>query len=140
MNNDQRYAIALGLISTSLLWKVIRYPVLEVMAHSVSIVLAGVLVFYLATLGYVVTSTVIVMVVIYLMREWSEYTTTPERKVYLDGVEADARFNVAHSVDLQWATKIAKHDAPQMLHPPIAPTEPLLTYPPSADTLFEMNG
>jgi hypothetical protein len=100
----------------------------------------GITVFYLVMLGYVATSVVIVMVALYLIREWSEYTTTPERKLYLDSVEDDARFSLAHSVDLQWAAKIVKHDAPSMLHPPIAPTEPLLKYPPSSDTLFEMNG
>lgn len=140
MNNDQRYAIALGLISTSLLSKVVRYPFLEFMAHPLSLILAGITVFYLAMLGYAATSVVIVMVVLYLMREWSDYTTTPERKLYLDGVQDDARFSVAHSVDLQWAAKVVKHDPPKMLQPPIAPTEPLLTYPPSAETLVEMNG
>jgi uncharacterized membrane protein len=140
MNNDHRYAIAIGLISTSLLWKVVRYPVLEFMAHPLSLILAGIVVFYMYMLGYVATSVVIVMVALYLMREWSEYTTTPARKLYLDGVEDDARFNIAHSVDLQWAAKLVKHDPPKMLQPPIAPTEPLLTYPPSADTLFDMNG
>lgn len=140
MNNDQRYAIALGLVSTTLLWKVVRYPFLEFMAHPLSLVLAGIAVFYLAMLGYIATSVVIVMVGIYLMREWSDYTTTPERKLYLDGVQDDARFSLAHSVDLQWAAKVVKHDPPSMLQPPIAPTEPLLTYPPSAETLFDMNG
>lgn len=140
MNNDQRYAIALGLISTTLLSKSVRYPFLEFMSHPLSLLLAGIIVFYLAMLGYLATSVVIVMVALYLIREWSDYTTTPERKVYLDEIEDDARFSVAHSVDLQWAAKLVKHDPPKMLQPPIAPTEPLLTYPPSEDTLFDMNG
>lgn len=140
MNNDQRYAIAIGLLSTTLLWKVVRYPFLEFMAHPISLILASISVFYLVMLDYLATSVVIVMVAMYLMSEWSNYTTTPERKLYLDSVEDDARFSVAHSVDLQFASKIVKHDPPKMLQPPIAPTEPLLTYPPTNETLYEMNG
>jgi hypothetical protein len=140
MNNDQKYAIAIGLLSTTLLWKVVRYPFLEFMAHPLTLVITGIVVFYLLMLEQMVTVVVIVMVALYLIREWSEYTTTPERKLYLDGVQDDARFSVAHSVDLQWAAKVVKHDPPYMLQPPIASTEPLLTYPPSAETLFEMNG
>ena len=140
MNTDQKYAVAIGLLSTTLLWKVVRYPVLEFTTHPLSLVITGILVFYLWMLDFTVTVAVIVMVAIYLVREWSAYTTTPERKLYLDSVEDDARFSVAHSVDLQFASKVAKHDPPKMLQPPIAPTEPLLTYPPSAETLAELSG
>jgi len=110
------------------------------MAHPLSLVLVGIAVFYLGMLEYYVTLVVVVMVTLYLMHEWTQYTTTPARKLYLDSVEDDARFSVAHSIDLQFATKVARHNAPKMLQPPIAPTEPLLTYPPSAETLIEMSG
>ena len=140
MNTDQKYAVAIGLLSTTLLWKVVRYPVLEFMAHPLSLIITGILVFYLWILDFTVTVAVIVMVALYLIREWTEYTTTPERKLYLDSVEDDARFRLADSVDLQWAAKVVKHDPPKMLQPPIAPTEPLLTYPPSAETLSELSG
>jgi len=140
MNNDERYAIALGVVCTSLLWSAVRYPFLEFMAHPLSLVLVGIAVFYLGMLEYYVTLVVVVMVTLYLMHEWTQYTTTPARKLYLDSVEDDARFSVAHSIDLQFATKVARHNAPKMLQPPIAPTEPLLTYPPSAETLIEMSG
>lgn len=140
MNNDQRYAIALGVVCTSLLWSAVRYPFLEFMAHPLSLVLVGIAVFYLGMLEYYVTLVVVVMVTLYLMHEWTQYTTTPARKLYLDSVEDDARFSVAHSIDLQFATKVARHDPPKILQPPIAPTEPLLTYPPSAETLIEMSG
>ena len=140
MNNDERYAIALGVVCTSLLWSAVRYPFLEFMAHPLSVVLVGIAVFYLGMLEYYVTLVVVVMVTLYLMHEWTQYTTTPARKLYLDSVEDDARFSIAHSIDLQFATKVARHNAPKMLQPPIAPTEPLLTYPPSAETLIEMSG
>jgi hypothetical protein len=140
MNNDQRYAIALGVVCTTLLWSVVRYPFLEFMAHPLSLALVGIAVFYLGMLEYYVTLVVVVMVTLYLIHEWTQYTTTPARGLYLDSVEDDARFSVAHSIDLQFATKVARHHAPKMLQPPIAPTEPLLTYPPSAETLIEMSG
>jgi hypothetical protein len=140
MNKDQRYAIALGVISTSLLWSAVRYPFLEFMAHPLSLIIVGIAVFYLSMLEYYITMVVVLMVSLYLMCQWKEYTTTPARKLHLDGVEDDARFNVAHSIDLQFATKVARHESPKMLQPPIASTEPLLTYPPSSETLFEMSG
>jgi hypothetical protein len=140
MNNDQKYAVAIGLLSTTLLSKTVRYPFLEFMAHPLSVVIAAIVVLYLVVLEYTTTAVVIVMVALYLFSEWSLYTRTPERKLYIDSVDDDARFSLAHSVDLQWGSKVVKHDPPKILQGVIPPTEPLLTYPPSAETLFSMNG
>lgn len=76
----------------------------------------------------------------YLLREWTVYNTTSERKVYLDTVAVDARFSPSQSIDLQFANKTAHFEAPNMLQPPIEQTEPLLAYPPSTQTLMELSG
>ena len=80
------------------------------------------------------------MVSVYLLLQWSTYNKTSERKVYLDTVKADIRFNPAHSIDLQFANKTAQFDPPKMLQGPIPHSEPLLTYPPSLETLQQMSG
>lgn len=140
MNNDQKYAVAIGLLSTTLLSKSVRYPFLEFMAHPLSVVIAAIVVLYLVVLEYKTTAVVIVMIAIYLFNEWSLYTRTPERKLYIDSVQDDARFSLSDSIDLQWGAKLIRHDPPNILQGTIPPTEPLLTYPPSEETLFSMNG
>lgn len=140
MNNDTRFAAALGLLSTTLLWKPARYPVLEFVSHPLSLVLAGALFVYLFVKDMPLTAIVLFGVGLYLLREWSTYTKTPERQLYLDSVQDDARFNPGLSVDIQSANKTLGFDAPSMLQPPILPTEPLLTFPPSSETLQELSG
>jgi hypothetical protein len=140
MLNDFKYALALGLLSTTLLWKPVRYPFLEFMDHPVSLVLAGVIISYSLFRGLILSGMVLLMVSVYLLSEWTTYNKTSERKVYLDTVKADIRFTPAHSIDLQFANKTAQFESPKMLQGPIPHSEPLLTYPPSSETLREMNG
>jgi len=140
MNNDTRFAAALGLLSTTLLWKPVRYPVLEFVSHPISLVLAGVLFVYMFVWEMPLTAIIFFGVALYLLREWSTYTKTPERQKYVDSVQDDARFNSGLSVDLQSANKTLGFDAPSMLQPPIPHSEPLLTYPPSSETLQQMSG
>lgn len=140
MNNDQKYAVAAGLLATTLLWKPVRYPFLEFMDHPISLVIAGIVIVYGAMHGFLLTSLVLLGVSVYLLREWTVYNTTSERKVYLDTVAADARFSPSQSIDLQFANRTAQFEAPNMLQPPIEQTEPLLAYPPSTQTLMELSG
>lgn len=140
MNNDQKYAIIVGLLATTLLWKPVRYPFLEFMDHPISLLIAGIAIVYSAMMGFVLSSLVMVGVSVYLLREWKIYNETSERKVYLDTVAADIRFSPSYSIDLQFANKTAHFDSPKMLQPPIGHSEPLLTYPPSSETLREMTG
>lgn len=140
MNNDHRFAAALGLLSTTLLWEPVRYPVLEFVSQPVILLLAGVLFVYLFVCDMPLTAIVLFGVALYLLREWSTYTKTPERKLYLDSVQDDARFNPGLSVDLQSANKTLGFDAPSLLQGPIPHSEPLLTYPPSDATLMSLSG
>ena len=140
MLDDFRYALAMGLLGTTLLWKPVLYPFLEFMDHPVSLILAGVIISYSLFRGLLLTGMVLLMVSVYLLLQWSTYNKTSERKVYLDTVKADIRFNPAHSIDLQFANKTAQFDPPKMLQGPIPHSEPLLTYPPSLETLQQMSG
>ena len=140
MNNDHRFGLTVGLLSTTLLWKPVLYPVLEFVSHSMSLVVLGLLFAYLFVLNMPLTAVVLAGVGLYLLREWSTYTKTPERQKYVDSVADDIRFDAGYSVDLQSANKILGFDAPSMLQPPIPFSEPLLTYPPSDETLRELSG
>jgi hypothetical protein len=140
MNNDHRFALTVGLLSTTLLWKPVLYPVLEFTSHSMSLVILGLLFVYLFVLKMPLTAVVLAGVGLYLIREWSTYTKTPERQMYLDSVADDIRFEPGYSVDLQSANKTLGFDAPSMLQPPLPHSEPLLTYPPSEETLRSLNG
>ena len=140
MNNDHRFALAVGLLSTSLLWKPVLHPVLELFSHSISLVILAALFGYTIVLGMPLTAVVLAGVAMYLVRECSTYTKTADRQLYLDKVSDDIRFDAGYSVDLQSANKTLGFDAPSMLQPPIPRTEPLLTYPPSDATLLSLNG
>lgn len=140
MNNDHRFALTLGVLSTTLLWKPVLHPVLEFFSHPISLGILAVLFGYTVVLGMPLTAVVLAGVALYLIREWSTYTKTPARQLYLDSVSDDIRFDSGYSVDLQWANKTVGFDAPSMLQPPIEQTEPLLTYPPSDATLMSLSG
>jgi hypothetical protein len=140
MSNDFKYALALALLSTTLLWTPVRYPFLEFMDHPVSLLLAGVIISYSLFRALLLTAMVLLMVSVYLLQQWTTYNKTSERKVYLDTVKADARFTPAHSIDLQFANKTASFESPKMLQGPIPHSEPLLTYPPSSETLQQLSG
>ena len=140
MNNDHRFALAVGVMSATLLWKPVLHPVLEFCSHSLSLVILGALFGYTIVLGMPLTAVVLAGVALYLIREWSTYTKTTDRQMYLDKVSDDIRFDAAYSLDLQSANKTLGFDAPSMLQPPIPQTEPLLTYPPSDATLMSLSG
>ena len=140
MNDDQRYAAALGLLSTTLLWEPVRYPVLEVVSHPVSMIVGSAAFVYLFMKEMPLTAIVLFGAGLYLFREWSTYTKTPSRQLYLDKEADDIRFKAGYSVDLQSANKTLGFDAPSMLQGPIPHSEPLLTYPPSSETLRELSG
>ncbi len=140
MNDDARFAAALGLLSTTLLWEPVRYPVFEVVSHPVSMIVGSATLVYLFMKEMPLTAIVLFGAGLYLFREWSTYTKTPARQKYVDSVADDIRFQSAYSVDLQSANKILGFDAPSMLQPPIPFSEPLLTYPPSDETLRELSG
>jgi predicted phosphohydrolase len=112
---------------------------MELFGHPVSLLTTLVVIGYLASAGYPLTAVVVAGVALFLMREWSNgYAHSEDRRVYLDTVAADARFDPMQSVDIQVANKTLVHHNPpanQDTH-----ETNLLTYPPSDSTLYEMCG
>lgn len=137
---DTTYALASGLLATILLWPCVRMPVMELFGHPLSVLTTLVVIGYLASAGYPLTAVVIAGVALFLTREWSNgYAHSEDRRVYLDTVAADARFDPMQSVDIQVANKTLVHSPPSLAHKDTHETN-LLTYPPSDSTLYEMCG
>ena len=138
-SDDMRYALAIGLLSTTLLWDNVRFAVLETLAHPIPLLLAIIAVLFALTEGYKLVAVVLVGVLIYLASEWGTYTSTPQRQIYVDKLTDDARFEPSMSVDLQVANHDILHQIPRMLDQ-TKDASPLLTYPPSDATLRELSG
>lgn len=131
--------MALGLLSTTLLWSPIRFPILELLSHPATIVLYIGGIWYCVSHDFVLVGLVMMAVGAYLLREWSVYTSTNQRQIYRDTKEADARFNPLFSVDLQVANHTLVPAVPSMLDagPGVGK---LLEFPPSISELKELNG
>jgi uncharacterized membrane protein len=139
MNNDETIALALGAISALLLLPAVRYSVLEFVGNPYGAVAGLLLILYVLVNRYAMTALVVTAVFIYLLHQQVRYHSSVERQVYLDTIADDSRFVSANSVDIQIANKTFMRDSPNMLNPP-EPTPPLLTYPPSQETLISMSG
>ena len=139
MQDDTRYALAIGLLATTLLWPAVRHPVLESLAHPIPALLVLVLVAFASIQGYPLVALVLTGVLLYLAREWGAYVSSNQRQVYVDKATDDARFEPDLSIDLQVANRQILHEMPQMLDA-TKDAAPLLTYPPSQATLLELNG
>lgn len=86
------------------------------------------------------TSLVAGILSVYLLKNvWTTWPRSEERRLHLDVAKDLARWDPANSIDLQFANKTTKHDAPDMLVTPVSYPE-LLVFPPSSETLHEMCG
>jgi hypothetical protein len=139
MNKDESIALALGAISTLLLFPDIRYYVLELVGNTYGAVAGVLLILYILVNRYAMTAIVVTAVFVYLIHQQVGYSSSVDRQVNLDTIADDSRFVSANSVDIQVANKTFVRDSPNMLNPP-EPTPPLLTYPPSEETLRSMSG
>lgn len=140
MNTDVRYALALGIVSTSLLMPEIRFPVLETAANPFSSLGYVFVILYLGSSGYPLVSVVLAGIGLYLLVDWTEYSSTNQRQIYLDTKNADARFNPLYSVDLQVANHAIVPDAPSIPEGTEFNLGPELKFPPTSDVLLELNG
>ena len=104
-----------------------------------TVILLGAVV-YLYSQGLVYISLASAIVVVYLLKDvWTYWVASDARRLKLDMGLDQSRFNPNTSVDLQWATGMATHDSPNMLHKD-RDANPLLLYPPTDDTLRSMFG
>lgn len=94
---------------------------------------------YVYTRGLHYTFLALAIVIVYVLRDvWSTWIKSDARRLYLDRSTDEARFDPASSIDLQFADGTAVHDAPPSFS--TRDLSGLLVFPPSAETLAEMNG
>jgi hypothetical protein len=85
------------------------------------------------------TFLVLAIVVVYLLHDlWSNWLNSDARRLYLDRSNDEGRFDPASSIDLQMADKTVVHENPPSFTSRDVST--LLVFPPSAETLQELNG
>lgn len=144
MNNDSTYSlVVLGVFIGIISMKGFAGGLLELLVTitrpGATVLLLG-LVVYLYTQGLVYTALTSSIVVIYLLKDvWTHWVASDARRLHLDMGVDHGRFNPSTSVDLQWASGLATHDSPNMLHKD-SDASPLLLYPPSDATLRSMSG
>lgn len=79
-----------------------------------------------------------VVVVVLLKNLWVQWPNADARRLYLEVGRDNDRFDHSTSIDLQFADGTVKHAPPSLYFNQAAPT--LLVFPPSAETLQELNG
>jgi len=104
---------------------------------STALLLGGIALLY--CYKYQATALVAGLLSVYLLKNmWSTWPRSDERRLHLEVGRDQARFDPATSIDLQFANGTAKHDLPVLLVKPFFPE--MLVFPPSSETLHEMNG
>lgn len=143
MGSDTFYALCiLGLLMVVITFKRFSQGFLEMLLNltrpgATLLVLGTVLVLYMKKMLY--SSLSVALVGIYLLKDvWRAWPLSDSRRLFLEIGRDEARFNPSTSIDLQFANGTAKHDSPELLSGPIS--EQMLIFPPSAETLREMNG
>jgi hypothetical protein len=144
MKNDTLYATIVSVVFLSVIargWfcSMILEGLLMLTRPGATVLLLGAIA-YLFSQGLVLTSLALTLLSIYLLNDvWTSWVRSDARRLFLDIGRDQARFNSSTSVDLQWATKMAVHDSPNMLHKDVD-ASPLLIFPPSQATLASMSG
>ena len=85
------------------------------------------------------TSLVMMVGTVILLKTLWDWPKTQDRRLFLDIGKDLARFEPANSIDLQFGNGTAKHDQPHFLEP-MQKFDDLLVFPPSSETLRQMNG
>jgi len=84
-------------------------------------------------------SSAVLVAFCYYVYSRSAVRNTHDKRVLVEKMTDDARFDPESSIDIQFAEGIAKHDPPHTLASTSGPG-PLLLYPPSDETLKSMSG
>ena len=88
---------------------------------------------------YFYTALALALVSVYLLKDvWRSWPDSDARRLYLEVGRDQIRFDPSHSIDLQMAEKSVTFAPPAMLSE--AKSETMLVFPPSEETLREMNG
>lgn len=141
--SDSKYALGvLGVLLVVIVLKQFSFVVLELLLKltrpgATVLLLSAVVWLYSKNLLY--TALASTVLVVFLLRDlWTGYVRSDARRLFLEMGLDMARFDPLTSIDLQFANGSATHDAPSMLSQGTRPV--LLVYPPSAETLEQMNG
>lgn len=144
MNNDSTYALLVlgvfvGIISMKGFTGGLLELLLSLTRPGATVLLLG-LVVALYSQGLVYTALASAIIVVYLLKDvWTHWVASDARRLHIDMGLDHSRFNPSTSVDLQWASGLATHDSPNMMHKD-RDVSPLLLYPPSEATLHSMSG
>lgn len=144
MTNDLLYALGVLVIFVAVIAnKSFGQPVLEGLLSlsrpgATTFLLVGVLFLYLQRLIF--TAVAVGIVAVYLLKDvWTNWVRSDARRLYLEEGRDQARFDPSTSIDLQFANGTVTHKKPKMYHED-RDASPLLIFPPSEETLAEMNG
>jgi hypothetical protein len=141
--SDSKYALAvLAVLGVVVVLKQFSFALLELLLKltrpGATVLLLSVLV-WLYSKNLLYTALASTILVVFLLRDlWTGYVRSDARRLFLDIGRDMARFDPLTSIDLQFANGTAVHDAPSLYRESSDPT--LLVYPPSAETLAQMNG
>jgi hypothetical protein len=79
------------------------------------------------------------LVVVFLLKDmWVQWPNSDARRLYLETSRDQARFDPSSSIDIQMANGSIKHAPPSIYGKDWSPQ--LLVFPPSEETLYELNG
>jgi hypothetical protein len=141
---DKLYAVLAGVLVLGIVGVQQYAPnVLELLLSltrpGATLLLLGVVAFVYMKNLHLTALVLTVGVMILLKTVWVTWPGSQDRQVHLDIGKDLARFEPANSIDLQFANGSAKHDQPHFLEP-IQKFDDLLLFPPSAETLHQLNG
>lgn len=94
---------------------------------------------YVYTRGLHYTFLMLAIVTVYLLHDvWGGWYRSDARRLFIDRSHDEDRFDPASSIDLQMADGSVTHAAPPSFDS--RDLGGLLVFPPSSETLYEMNG
>lgn len=143
MNRDESYAtLLLAFLIVTVVSRQFGSMLLELLLKltrpGATVALLALLV-YVYTRGLHYTFLILALLVVYIFKDiWKTWISSDARRLYLDRAADEARFDPASSIDLQFANKTVTHAAPPSFTSRDLST--LLVFPPSPETLYEMNG
>lgn len=143
MTHDESYAILLlAFLIITIVSKQVGSIFLELLLKltrpGATVGLLALLV-YVYTRGLHYTFLVLSILVVYLLHDiWTKWYNSDARRLFIDRSRDEDRFDPASSIDIQMANKVVTHATPPSFYS--RDLSGLLVFPPSAETLEEMNG
>lgn len=143
MKNDGLYALLLIGVFLAISASGARFPlVLDLLSTltrpGATVLLLG-CTWLLYDKGFVATSLIFGIMVVYMLKTlWVVWPSSDARRLHLEVGRDLARFDPSTSIDLQFANGTVKHDLPHLIQK--TEFEELLVFPPSSETLHDMNG